>query len=298
MSHAKHITLYGAAHIDRTGLCFAKPEPGKSNPGEFTNFPGGAAWNVASNLSVLGANVKLHSIIGGDQGGRYLKQSALDRSFEFNPQVSSQKSTATYTSILAPGGELTIALADMGIYEEFDFPKAPPPDSTSKKHSWTLVDANLPTEAITQIARTQSSKIAAMTVSSAKASKLKSSLSTIDILFTNRAELASLCSEKRDSDIQKLISRFQDMGGTSAVISNGAEEIWSIDSTANIEHHTVPTIAFIKDVTGAGDALAAGILFELMSSKPLAQSVQFGIRLSQAILEVEGAWRPDLKTLA
>ena len=296
MSQRRHISLYGAAHIDRTGKCFAEPEPGKSNPGEFTSFPGGAAWNVASNLSALGTNVTLHSIIGNDEGGRFLKQNAYDRSFEFNPQISPQHSTATYTSILAPNGDLSIALADMEIYEQFDCSKISPQAATALDN-WTLVDANLPIQAISKILNAQSGKTAAMTVSCAKAARLKSSLSMIDVLFTNRAELASLCSEDNNCDMPLLISRFQDLGGKSAIISNGADEIWSIDSYATIESHSVPPTVFIKDVTGAGDALAAGILFELMSSKPLAQAVQFGIRLSQAILEVNGAWRSDLKTL-
>ena len=51
----------------------------------------------------------------------------------------------------------------------------------------------------------------------------------------------------------------------------------------------------VKDVTGAGDALAAGTLFSLMEAHDLDRAVQCGMEAARAILEVEGAWRRDLK---
>ena len=210
MGQAKHITLYGAAHIDRCGRCFSKPELEKSNPGRFTNHSGGATWNVASGLATLGANVTLHSIIGNDESGQFLVNAASERSFEFDPQISTDKPTATYTSIHSPNGELLIALADMEIYEELDAEEI-------SNEGWILVDTNLPAAAILKITGTGNNKTAAMTVSAAKAPKLQPALTMIDILFTNRAELAALCSEDIEFGLPELISKFQKLGGKSAV---------------------------------------------------------------------------------
>lgn len=289
LSHSDSILLVGAAHIDRYGRCEGPPVSGGSNPGRFANMPGGAAFNVASSLCALGADARLHSILGSDADARYLQEIADARGIVLRTQVSSIYPTATYTSIIAPDGVLALALADMAIYSAFD----PAQVENTNDGSWLLVDANLTTDAIAALLTERTNHTAAMTVSYAKAGRLRSNLNRIAVVFTNRAELAALCDGVADEPMEQLLKEFHALGGRGAVVTDGPADIWTVEDGA-VLRHPVPAAPEIVDVTGAGDGLTAGCLMALMAGRSIADAVPFGIRTAQAVLAVHGPWRVDL----
>ena len=253
-------------------------------------MPGGAAFNVASLLAALGQDARLHSIAGADEAADRLRAVASARRVLLDLQRSDAEPTASYTAILGPGGDLVIALADMAIYDRFEVENAAPaPDDGD----WMLIDANLSPETITRLVRRRSGPVAAMTVSAAKALRLHPTLGDIDLLFTNRAELAALCGMTEDAPLETVLIAFGRLGGNDAVVSDGAGDVWwRLDGT--IRHTSTLPAARIVDATGAGDGLTAGCLHALMARRPMDEAVAFGIRVARAVLSVEGPWHPDL----
>ena len=283
------ILLVGAAHIDRYGRCDLPPIPGGSNPGRFVNMPGGAAFNVASSLRALGANVCLHSILGAGADAACIRAAAVARGVDLRARTAPDHATATYTSIIGPDGELVIALADMAIYGALD----PALVAGAGDGNWLLVDANLTPDTLATLLDRASDRTVAMTVSCAKAARLRPSLGRIEVLFTNRAELAALCRQPADTPMDTLLQQFRALGGRGAVVTEGAANIWTVED-GEIRQHPVPPAPRPVDVTGAGDALTAGCLIALMAGRSIGEAVPSGIRAAQAVLAVHGPWRSDL----
>lgn len=287
MTQSTSILLAGAAHVDRYGRCDGPPVMERSNPGRFTAMPGGAAFNVASSLAALGVEARLYSILGDDAEAGIIREAAAARGVILHTQVSANHPTATYTSIVGQDGALAIALADMAIYDGFD------PARVETGAGWRLVDANLPSDAIGALLDGATGRTAAMTVSSAKAGRLRPVLGAIDTLFTNRAELAALCGRAAEMPMEDLMRGLLDLGGRGAVATDGARDVWTMED-GTIRRHPVPALFGIVDVTGAGDALTAGCLIGLMAGRSPGETVACGILAARAVLAVHGPWRADL----
>ena len=101
---------------------------GTSNPVTSSSSLGGVAHNVAAGLAGLGVRVSLFSIVGRDPPGDELMTRLSATSIDGSGVTRSEgSSTARYTAILDPQGELLYGLADMEIFSELN------PDSVPRK---------------------------------------------------------------------------------------------------------------------------------------------------------------------
>lgn len=280
--------LVGAAHLDRIGRTTSAAVLNQSNPGQFAEAPGGAALNVASSLRALCADVKLSSILGEDSAALKIAEAMDTRGVEISIQRSSDgAATASYTAILDGAGDLVIALADMDIYQSMTAGAVEiGPDD------WLAFDANLPAATIEVISHCPSAHRAGLTVSAAKADRLRPVLGCLDVLFTNRAEAAALCGLSDGVPIADLANGLAALGIRKAVISDGASPVCVLDEGIN-SSVAVPWTD-VYDVIGAGDALAAGCLFALSQGNSIVDAVEIGVKAARAILRVNGPYRADL----
>lgn len=291
----RRLHLFGAAHVDRSGRCAGAVRLGLSNPGRFVERPGGAAFNVACTVVALGGTAHLHGIAGEDEAAATLRAAAAARGVRLTLQDGHGAPTASYTAIHGPDGDLIVALADMGIYDRFDAATAW--RGAGAGGAPVLVDANLPADAVAALVRRATGPVAAMTVSAAKAARLRPALGEIGTLFTNRAELGALTGMPEGSAMETLLDAFARLGGTDAVASDGGGDVWSRHG-GTTARHPVPPVPHVVDATGAGDALTAGCLHALTGGCAMDAAVAFGIRLAGAVLAVEGPWHPALFDIA
>ncbi|MEE9375520.1 MAG: PfkB family carbohydrate kinase [Rhizobiaceae bacterium] len=284
------IWFVGAAHLDRNGWAETTAQLQTSTPGQFEEFAGGASLNVASIFAKLDGKAKLATILGEDGSAAMIRQIAQARGIKLLAQTSLDTPTASYTSIINPNGDLVVALADMGIYDDF---KAAPLLSKLTTDNWLCVDANLPASEIKQLTSTADCFVIALSVSSAKATRLQASLKNIDLLFTNRAEALAIVGAPAETETSTLVQGLKSLGLKQAVVSDGAEGVWVLGD-GEITSLPVPALKSIIDVTGAGDALAGVSLYALAGGKSLVKSVEFGITAAQKIIQIRGPWRDDL----
>ena len=284
------ITLFGAAHFDRTGWLDAPAEEGRSNPGRFEECIGGAALNVAGVLSSMGMSPRLISRLGNDELADNLFSTAKQRGVDVCAQRSTQHNTGTYTSLIEPNGSLFIALADMAVYDGFDI--APHLDDirAAKCDSFICVDANLPKEQIEKIVKNTPARCVGLTVSKAKSNRLSCVLPHLDMLFSNRAEVLELTGA---SSLELAIKSLQTNGPKNTIISDGADAVWVIEGD-EVRNIAVPTLNEVVDVTGAGDALVGGTLFGLSNGYSLVNSVEIGVQAAQKMIQTKGPWCPNL----
>ena len=283
-----HYRLFGAAHLDRIGQTKDRAALGQSNPGTMREAPGGAALNVASVFAALGARVTLNSAVGADAAGVRVQAEITSRGIEFGLLASELgHATAIYTAILDADGELITALSDMQIYAGVTVG-----GELTSAEDWVHVDTNLLQGVIGTVLAQTAAHRSAMTVSAAKAPRLREHLSALDLLFTNRTEAAALCDVPTETRPRDLAAELAKRGSRRAIITDGSAPIGLLDAGA-VTEISIPPCA-VKSVTGAGDALTAATLFALGRGEPLAAAIQLGIQAAQATLAVDGPYRADL----
>ena len=101
-------------------------------------------------------------------------------------------------------------------------------------------------------------------------------LSTVDILFPNRAELRELAatadpSLKHDCDRAATLAKF----GPLIVVKNGADGAFAVDNSRQVwESPSLP--AQVVDTTGAGDSFNAGYLAAHLYGEDIQESLRWG----------------------
>lgn len=273
------ILVLGGAHIDRRGRIAGDTRMGASNPGAWMEEPGGGAFNAASNLSRLGRKVRLVSPRGGDAQGERVAAAAEHAGIDDCPLVFLDRATPSYTAILENDGNLVIALADMALYDLFVARRL---RSRSLRESLdaagrVLCDANLPAETIATLAagaNHASKPIAAIAISPAKAVRLRAALPRIDHVFMNAAEAEVLAGGRAEdpADWPDLLRRAGLRAGT---VTAGGRPTIAFDGK-DMAVLAPPAVETIADVTGAGDAFAAGYLHASIAGASLAESLRMG----------------------
>ena len=282
------------AHVDMTGRLFAAPVPGASNPGQVTARAGGAGLNSASTAAALGANVVVASPVGDDAQGENLRRTLAARGIGNALAMLEGARTGTYTTIIAPDGSMVIGLADLAIYEAvgaqwfFDHCGAALDDADV----W-FVNANLPAATLSALAaRAGGRKLAAATISPAKAPRLAAILAQTSFLFTNVGEARALTGLAQ-AEAPRLVEALIAAGARSGTISAGAGPLswWHNGQTGTL---LPPPVKTIIDVNGAGDALAATVLVALTRGHDFKHAARLGIAAAQLTLGSPEPYCPQL----
>ena len=110
------ICVIGGANMDITAASAGPFVAGDSNPGTVRTAPGGVGRNIAHNLCLLGDEVSLVTVFGGDGFGKMLKSHcrSLGMDLSLSQTVSSARN-ACFVSVGGPDGELLGGVADMAV---------------------------------------------------------------------------------------------------------------------------------------------------------------------------------------
>ncbi|MFB2552110.1 carbohydrate kinase family protein [Ensifer soli] len=273
------IAVFGGAHLDRRGRISGETAPGASNPGTWFEEPGGGALNAARTLARLGHQVRLVSARGGDEAGERVGSAAEASGVIDCPVTFLDRRTPSYTAILARNGDLIVAIADMDLYQLMH------PRRLARRAirdiiedaDTLLMDANLPPDTLNALAEKGGGTrcVAAIAISPAKVVRYRDCLASLDFLFMNRAEAHALTGET-SADGTELIAALRARGLRGGAITDGAAATFAFRDS-EIARVTPPVIEAVSDVTGAGDALAAGFLHGVSAGLPLEAALRHGV---------------------
>jgi pseudouridine kinase len=277
------ILCIGGAVIDR--LYEAEHGLGlqRSNPVRGRVSLGGVARNVAEVLVQLGARAKLASLVGTDTQGLDLlaqcKSNGIDVSLvKLHPEAR----TGEYMGVFE-GPELFAAFADMEIFERLDASFVADTLEKAGKVKGLFADCNLSDQALGEIiAACAATKLplAIDTVSVAKAKRLEQLNAKGVILFTNREEAKALTNH---NDPQWAVGCLLNRGAAAVIISDGAAGVYAGDTKGSL--HLAMRSDTVVNVSGAGDALAAGTYLRWLEGAELEEAVAFGMGCAQAALQ-------------
>lgn len=273
------ILAVGGAHIDRRGRIFGDTKPGASNPGQWFEEAGGGVFNAACNLSRLGRAVRLVAPRGGDAAGQMVADAAERAGLEDQPVMFLDRATPSYTAILERDGNLVIALADMALYDAFSARRlrARSMRDSLAASGHVLADANLPAETLATLAASchaAAKDISAIAISPAKVVKFRAALPHLTHLFMNGAEAEAIAGTRPD-DPEGWPALLQAQGLRGGSVTSGSGRTIAFDGAQVAVIEPVP-LSEIADVTGAGDAFAAGFLHARLGGADLAEALRHG----------------------
>jgi sugar/nucleoside kinase (ribokinase family)/ubiquinone/menaquinone biosynthesis C-methylase UbiE len=265
----------GGATIDYKLKSITSLEFFTSNPVTSFTALGGVAHNVALNLACLTKNVGLQCVVGNDNDGYRLLSHAQNAGIDTTSSLTlDNKMTSRYYAILDSLGEMQIGLADMEIAE-----------FTSAWNVWDsesiiFIDTNLPTEILQHAITLSVNKglcLCIDPVSIPKTKKLPTLLNGVFLIKPDRFEAATLSDMPvtSPSDCIKAGEFLLKKGVQNVVISLGEMGYVIVNETYQ-KHFPALPVDFIIDVSGAGDAFMAGIIFELSQNNDIVAACQTG----------------------
>jgi pseudouridine kinase len=276
------IVVIGGANIDIKAKVNQPNRLGTSNPGVVSTTAGGVGRNIAHNLARLGADVAFISVVGRDVHGDAVLAETERAGVDVSRVVRSSTTTGSYVVLLDHDGELISALNDMRCMDELTPDVIARHAGTLKDATLVVADCNLPQASLNAVAALVGSKLVIEPVSVPKSKKLMEVLKLHPVFlaspnFDQIEEVAGT----RDIDIA-----FQTMHGKglrNVVIHAGPEGAFVSDGT-DIDYVEAQPPQHIVDVTGAGDAAVAGLVFGLLQGEPLAEAAARGQKLAGQVI--------------
>lgn len=294
MTHpAAPIVCIGGFNVDRKLRLLADALAGSSNPCEAHETPGGVVRNVAENLARLGVPVALIAAVGDDAGGRMLMEQAArvgiatDAVLKLRRQVSD-----SYTAVLSPDGDLHLGLAAMPLVERLNPWALAASTALRAGAALVVADGNLPTDAWPLLlgeAQASGIPLVAVAVSEAKMDRLPVDLHGMHLLILNAGELSTVAEDPGEA-----LARLHARGLGCVLVSHGEAGLLLSQVGHAPRHWGAPQVQVV-DVTGAGDALAAGVCAALRSHPDDADAAaRLGLDLAALTLQTEDSVHPEL----
>lgn len=277
-----YVCVVGGSNVDIEGRVPGPLLHGDSNPGTVIRSPGGVGRNIAENLARLDVATRLITALGRDDSGTWLHHLTAASGVDLADSVWSEFApTATYLSVIDGSGEMAVAVNDMAVMDSLDVAALDARSDTLGNAAAVVVDCNLASDSIGHIASTLTSgPLFVDPVSVAKAGRVAPHLASVHTLKPNRAEAALLSgveiSGKRS--LKTAADALLDTGVHQVVISLAAEGVFF--ASAETSGTLTPPVQDVASVTGAGDALMAGLVHAHLANLDFEDAVRFALAAS------------------
>ena len=307
------VVVIGGANIDLRG----RPEDAlvghTSNPGKINIGSGGVGRNIAHSLALLNVSVTLLSAVGDDgEGIRILEETGKAGVKTEQMIISGEHPTGIYLAILDSAGEMEVAVSDMQILEEITVEYLRSKAYLIKESKMVVVDTNIPEQSIqyvVELCNKVKVPLLVEPVSVEKAKKLRKVIDgsgrwTIDYMTPSRDELGSISGIKidddQDIDMVRAAEEIRRKGVKNVIVTLRERGIY-VSSVGDygggerLDKFIKSYKGEVVDVTGAGDALVAGLVYGVFLGYPLEMAARFGLAAAALTISSKEAVRRDLR---
>jgi len=274
-----HIAVVGGMNLDILGFPGAPLLSRDSNPGQVTLRPGGVGRNIAARLQALGASVFLITALGKDAQADMLADFCRNTGLDLSFSVKTDLSSPCYLCIHDEKGDMYIALSDMQAMNALT------PDIMEKRMEFInqgdgcVLDANLSPETLQYIATHARVPLFLDPVSCAKAPRIQKILPYLTAIKPNLMEAEMLTGEKSPERAARILRK---NGVQHVFISMGADGVYFSGPDREGISPAIPLSAI--PLTGAGDALVAGVTLALLQKKSTQEAARAGCEAAHAAL--------------
>ncbi len=290
-----YAVVVGGANVDIGGRPAAALVAGDSNPGRVRLSLGGVGRNIAHDLSLLGADVRMLTALGEDIHGRKLFAACTEAGIDMSAVLRLRDArTSTYLYITGPDGEMELAVSDMDICQTITPEYLAGHYALLQNARVIVCDTNIPAESLAYLAKHFSAPIFCDPVSTAKAEKLRPILGKLHTLKPNRmeAELLSGVTIASRQDAEQAARVLLDMGLERVVISMGAGGSFAATRDEQLWLPNLP--AKPVNTTGCGDAFMAALVWAYLEELDLRQALTAALAAGAITLESPETISPEL----
>ncbi len=282
--------------MDIQGRCYGSYVAGDSNPGESLMSPGGVGRNIAENLVRLGLKTELVTVLGDDTLSAELALSCGRLGISIRGSLRLSSTPASQYICLLDGGDapgrLLGAVASMSAFERLTPERLEERSGLLDGAQVVFADANLPAASLAWLADRygrgksalvfgrQKPLLALDPVSTGKAPRAAEIVGCFDLVKPNRAEaqILSGIAIRSDADLPRAAEALRNKGTGDIFISLGAAGLYFEGCGRNglLERGIVKAPALpIVNVSGAGDAASAALVWGLVTGKGIEERAIF-----------------------
>ncbi|WP_285768459.1 carbohydrate kinase family protein [Peribacillus sp. SI8-4] len=243
---------------------------------------GGVARNIAENLGRLGEEVILLSARGNDADWLDIYQSSSPFMNLEHVMTIADLATGSYTAVINKNGDLSLALADMKIFDYIT------PDLLLKNIELLLmakcivVDLNCPRETIEFLGSFTAKHhipLVIIPVSSQKMSALPGKMNAVSWLIVNKDETETYLNVKINdrNDWENSVRVWLELGVENVIVTNGSNGVVTGAANGEIQHFPSIETPIVADVTGAGDSFCSGVIYSWLQQNDFDHVIKSGL---------------------
>lgn len=280
MASLPSIVVIGGASLDIKGRLRRDFIPGTSNAAAIQISVGGVGRNIAENLARLGTSVALISAVCADDFGRAILQQTEAAGVDLTYMVTScEQRSSSYIALLSPDGSLLAGLDDSAAGRTITPEYIREHAALLQGAEMVVIDANVArgtADVILELCAAAQVPVALDPVAFGLADRFRQQVGRFFMVTPSELEAEAL-SGMPVRDVPSAITAAQKLvelgvGVALITLTDGSAIYASADEVGHIPLQPVEVV----DPTGAGEALAATVIYGLTNDIPLAESVQLG----------------------
>jgi sugar/nucleoside kinase (ribokinase family) len=250
---------------------------------------GGDAANVSVGVSRLGLNVAIVAEIGKDEFAQKIINTLAQEKVDSSNILQTGGQQSSFSTIINYKGERTIFSEHVRRSHNFNLENI----STKWVYLTSLGEEweNAYLKTADFVTRTQcflAFNPGTLQIEKGK-DNLKNILAITNLLFVNKEEAEDLLDiEHGQKNIEELLKDLRELGPKIAVITDGKNGSFTIDSKGNMFEKNI-TDGEVIERTGAGDAYSAGFLSALNFDKTINEAMVWGTKNAAAVISKVGA---------
>ena len=283
------ITVIGESNIDITVLPQGGRQPGGCNPARISFHHGGVARNIAHNLSLLGHEVCLMTVFGGDDFAQRMMDEcqSLGIDLSLSDHFKEEKSPI-FLSFNDENGIMQSAVSDIKLNDRMGLDWVKGKTDEISRSEIIVADTLLSADALAWLIDHCAAPLYLDAVSPRRASRIaealaKSERKTFHALKCNLIEAQALTNLKEPTSSARSLN---DKGITKAYVTMGKEGAVFSSASATKRFHALP--AQFVNAAGSGDAFFSGVIHGHAVGRTDEDAVAFGLELAKAALESDG----------
>lgn len=295
----RYTVVTGGVNVDIGGSAFSALVDRDSNPGRVRMSLGGVGRNIAHNLALLGANVKLFTAFGDDLYAHHITASCNELHIDIRHALRlPDENTSIYLFISGPDGDMALAVSDMEICEKLTTDFFKERQAVLDGAQLVVTDTNLPEQSLVYLAEHCTVPLFADPVSTAKAEKLRPILGKLHTLKPNRieAELLSGVAIRDRRSLELAADKLLETGLKRLFLSLGSDGVFVADEQERFLQPCCP--ATMRNATGAGDAFMATLAWAYGEDLDLHRTAQAAAAAAAIAVEGEQTINPLLSAEA
>lgn len=279
------ICVIGGANVDITATSGEAFRVGDSNPGKVEVSWGGVGRNIAHNLALLGDDVELLTIFGGGVFGPVIADACKSLCIGVShSEIAPAGTNSFFVSINNADGELVGGVADMSATEGMTPEWLAARVEVINGADAVVADANSSAEALAWLIDNCRRPLFLDAVSVAKAGRIREA-----VMLSRRKEFFALkCNAIENVELAEVTCCMR------RYVSVGAEGL-KVEADGRLyEFPALPCI--VRNVTGGGDALLAGIV-HAGPSAGIEESARWGLECARCAVESPYAVSDEISRL-